>query len=352
MVTSGRWPYNAEFKELKRTDTPFTAELNELLERQEASPSSYQMGEVRLPSDPAVLRQTPRPRAPKPGRPPSDKDAPPPGSKREHDRELDSVISTMKVMSPDSRKGRKGGGRKDKDQGGNGGGTEVLAAQREAEFQQVRSFLFTAWACAASLVAGSVWMTLTSTSTSRTVSRATVRLTSCALRCVGWIGRQSMREQYPRNASGGDDGGHDGGFGGRGMGGGYRLRDLCEEDKAKVARLIKKAVQHGQERDRLQEELDSLNSPGGRVDKLRGQNAMIIGEIASLRSKLTNAFALLRKYQAKVHQLSTGAGAPPNPQVECSSPHSSATFFPPWREKASGIEICGELTLTMRRNCG
>jgi hypothetical protein len=129
-------------------DTPFTAELNELLERQEASPSPNQMGEVRLPSDPAVLRQTPRPRMPKPG-PPSDKDAPPPGSKRAHDRELDSVICTMKVLSPDSRKGRKGGARKDKDQGGGGGGssgggggTEALAAQREAEFQQVpRSFL-------------------------------------------------------------------------------------------------------------------------------------------------------------------------------------------------------------------
>ena len=36
-------------------------------------------------------------------------------------------------------------------------------------------------------------------------------------------------------------------------GGGCRLRELCEEDKAKVARLIKKAVQHGQERDLLQE---------------------------------------------------------------------------------------------------
>jgi hypothetical protein len=134
-----------------------------------------------------------------------------------------------------------------------------------------------------------------------------------------------MREQYPRSASGGGDhdgGGGGGGGGGHGMGGGYRLRDLCEEDKAKVARLIKKAVQNGQERDRLQEELDSLNAPGGRVDKLRGQNAMIIGEIASLRSKLTNAFALLRKYQAKVHQLSTGAGAPPNPQVEWCLPFS------------------------------
>lgn len=152
-----------------------------------------------------------------------------------------------------------------------------------------------------------------------------------------------MREQYPTSASGGGGGGD---FGGHGMGGGYRLRDLCEEDKAKVARLIKKAVQHGQERDRLQEELDSLNAPGGRVDKLRGQNAMIIGEIASLRSKLTNAFALLRKYQAKVHQLSTGNGAPPNPQVDwfvhlriaCAS--RFALHFAAWAMPVLSRQLC------------
>ncbi|KAK3264053.1 hypothetical protein CYMTET_27184 [Cymbomonas tetramitiformis] len=90
-----------------------------------------------------------------------------------------------------------------------------------------------------------------------------------------------------------------------------RLKDLCEEDKAKVAKLIQQVVEAGQEKERFQAEMDETRcSSEERLSKLRLQNQEIISEVASLRSKLGHAFALLRKYQAKVRSMSNAGLSP------------------------------------------
>mmetsp|Transcript_125 Transcript_125/g.230 ORF Transcript_125/g.230 Transcript_125/m.230 type:complete len:239 (+) Transcript_125:131-847(+) len=82
---------------------------------------------------------------------------------------------------------------------------------------------------------------------------------------------------------------------------GPTLKDLCEEDKKKVASLIKQLVKAGSERERallqIEEQKSAFNE---RINKLRAQNQQIINETVNLRSKFAQSLQLLRTYQQKL----------------------------------------------------
>eukprot|EP00899_Mesostigma_viride_P006410 jgi/Mesvir1/15770/Mv03339-RA.1 len=132
-----------------------------------------------------------------------------------------------------------------------------------------------------------------------------------------------------------------------------RLKDLCPEDKRKVAKLIQQVVEAGQENEGLRQELDELSvqwahereevsvqrerereaarveskqmaagmekereeaakqleeeraAGAARLDKLRKQNGEIIAEIANILSCLLVriAFVMIRSYQLKMKEL-------------------------------------------------
>ncbi|KAK9909605.1 hypothetical protein WJX75_004864 [Coccomyxa subellipsoidea] len=81
--------------------------------------------------------------------------------------------------------------------------------------------------------------------------------------------------------------------------GGCGLRDLCPQDKKKVAKVIRQVVDLQQElevqRSRSQDHLDQTEQ----LKQLREKNKEVVKENAGLRSKLAHALALLRMYQHK-----------------------------------------------------
>ncbi len=61
-----------------------------------------------------------------------------------------------------------------------------------------------------------------------------------------------------------------------------RITDLCDEDKARIAKLIQQLVKVGSENERVQKELlDERKVHGSRMEGLMSQNHTIVKETAS-----------------------------------------------------------------------
>jgi hypothetical protein len=79
-----------------------------------------------------------------------------------------------------------------------------------------------------------------------------------------------------------------------------RLSDLCDEDKIKVANLIKILLKYAKESQELWSALKKEKGRGQqRLDRLRQQNEEVIRETADVRGKLSKALQILKSYQAR-----------------------------------------------------
>lgn len=89
------------------------------------------------------------------------------------------------------------------------------------------------------------------------------------------------------------------------------LKQLAPADKEKVANLLRKVVQLTDQNNDLQRSLEEANGEKERMrereEKLRKQNKEVIAEASNLKSKLANAFSLVRTYQHKVRMLNTSS---------------------------------------------
>ncbi|BDA42434.1 hypothetical protein COCOBI_03-3240 [Coccomyxa sp. Obi] len=85
------------------------------------------------------------------------------------------------------------------------------------------------------------------------------------------------------------------------------LRDLCPQDKKKVARLIRQVVELQEEVETQRSYLKDSQEQTDQLQDLRTKNKELVQENAGLRSKLVHALALLRMYQHKVQLLDAAA---------------------------------------------
>jgi predicted RNase H-like nuclease (RuvC/YqgF family) len=123
-----------------------------------------------------------------------------------------------------------------------------------------------------------------------------------------------------------------------------KLSELCPEDKAKVAKLIRQVVEMGQEVRRLQGELGScggskreLEERVGELDRAQEKQAeqqkTLTKENAKLRKKLTHTLDLIRKYQSRFEELSAkesmpGAGRVVSLRDESTRDRAASTIMP------------------------
>ncbi|GAQ91256.1 hypothetical protein KFL_007530040 [Klebsormidium nitens] len=89
---------------------------------------------------------------------------------------------------------------------------------------------------------------------------------------------------------------------------GATLKNLCEEDKQKVARLIRQVVSVTKEKEAVQREAaQERASQQAALEGLQAQNRDLLAELTALRLKLLHADGLLRSYQLKLRALKVGA---------------------------------------------
>ena len=81
------------------------------------------------------------------------------------------------------------------------------------------------------------------------------------------------------------------------------LSELCDEDKSKVAHLLAQAVHTAEAKKSAADAKDREKDWAAQIDKLKRQNKDVIEENAALKSKLSNAFSLLKVYQKKIRSM-------------------------------------------------
>lgn len=100
-----------------------------------------------------------------------------------------------------------------------------------------------------------------------------------------------------------------------------RLKDLCLEDKRRVAGLVAQVVSLQRETARWKSSCEEARAAlakhtteaDTRMGRLREQNAEIVADNAQLRSKLAHALGLLRQYQRKLEDRRSGVALASEP---------------------------------------
>ncbi|BBN01766.1 hypothetical protein MPTK1_2g10120 [Marchantia polymorpha subsp. ruderalis] len=103
-------------------------------------------------------------------------------------------------------------------------------------------------------------------------------------------------------------------------GAGANLADLCDEDKAKVARLINQVLLAFREIHRLRDLLEDRNSHESITSKLREQNQEMAAEISQLRLKLAwmqNLLSPLQGHKVSLQADKTASSLTPIREAEC-----------------------------------
>jgi hypothetical protein len=85
--------------------------------------------------------------------------------------------------------------------------------------------------------------------------------------------------------------------------------DLCEEDKEKIARLLRQVLELTEENDRLAEQLEMEKSRADESEKLaeasREEVSLVKHELETTSGKFTYSLSLLRAYQLRVREMQT-----------------------------------------------
>ncbi|WIA08647.1 hypothetical protein OEZ85_008074 [Tetradesmus obliquus] len=88
------------------------------------------------------------------------------------------------------------------------------------------------------------------------------------------------------------------------------LKELCPEDKQKVAKLVKQVVELGQDNQRLKDAAEKASSAAEeKVKQIQECNKQAVKENCSLKTKLGQAVTVLRMYHHKVQGLGCLAAA-------------------------------------------
>ncbi|KAK9835128.1 hypothetical protein WJX81_000158 [Elliptochloris bilobata] len=92
------------------------------------------------------------------------------------------------------------------------------------------------------------------------------------------------------------------------------LRDLCAEDKRKVAKLIRQVVEAEQRVQQLTAHAEEEARTRQReLERMQARSQEAAKESADLRAKLSRALALLRTYQGRLRAAHASAAAAPPP---------------------------------------